>query len=143
MKVLLLSHVRCFATPRTVAHQAPLSMEFFRQEYWTGLPFPSPGDLPNPGIEPRFPALWVDSLPLSHEGSPFNFSTNTLPSAKMVSKPPVFNYLFGSLFSMQASTHIKSKTLTLHTHIQYVHTHIHTDACTHRVTHTCIPHSHI
>ena len=41
------------ATPWTVAHQAPLSMEFFRQEYWSGLPFPSPGDLPNPGIEPR------------------------------------------------------------------------------------------
>jgi len=40
--------------PWTVAHQAPLSMEFSRQEYWSGLPFPSPGDLPNPGIEPRF-----------------------------------------------------------------------------------------
>ena len=43
-----------FATPWTVACQAPLSMEFFRQEYWSGLPFPSPGDRPNPGIEPRF-----------------------------------------------------------------------------------------
>ena len=47
-------------TPRTVAHQAPLSMEFSRQEYWSGLPFPSPGDLPDPGIEPGFPALQKD-----------------------------------------------------------------------------------
>ena len=50
-------------TPWTVACQAPLSMGFFRQEYWSGLPFPSPGDLPNPGIEPRSPALQADSLP--------------------------------------------------------------------------------
>ena len=47
------SHVQLFETPWTVAHQAPLSMEFFRQEYWSGLPFPPPGDLPNPGIEPK------------------------------------------------------------------------------------------
>ena len=50
-------------TPWTVAHQAPLSMGLSRQAYWTRLPFPSPGDLPNPGIEPRSPALQVDSLP--------------------------------------------------------------------------------
>ena len=50
-------------TPWTVAHQAPLSMEFSRQEYWSELPFPSPGDLSDPGIEPRFPALQEDSLP--------------------------------------------------------------------------------
>ena len=48
--------------PWTVAHKAPLSMGFFRQEYWHGLPFPSPGDLPNPGIEPRSPALQADAL---------------------------------------------------------------------------------
>ena len=52
MKVKLLSHVRFFATPWIVAHQAPLSMGFSRQEYWSGLPCPSPGDLPDPGIEP-------------------------------------------------------------------------------------------
>ncbi|CAI9152054.1 unnamed protein product [Rangifer tarandus platyrhynchus] len=46
-----------FATPWTIAHQAPLSMEFSRQEYWSGLPFPSPGDLPDPGIEPMSPVL--------------------------------------------------------------------------------------
>ena len=55
--VLSLSRVQLFATPWTVAHQAPLSMEFSRQEYWRGLPFPSPGDLPDPGIEPVSPAL--------------------------------------------------------------------------------------
>ena len=53
----LLSHVQLFATPWTVACQAPPSMGFSRQEYWSGLPFPSPEDLPNPGIEPGSPAL--------------------------------------------------------------------------------------
>ena len=57
-----LSRVRLFATPWTVAHRAPLSMGFSRQEYWSGLPFPSPGDLPEPGIEPRSPALQEDAL---------------------------------------------------------------------------------
>ena len=50
-------------TAWTVAHQAPLSMGFSRQEYWSGLPFPSPGDLPDPGIEPGSPSLQADSLP--------------------------------------------------------------------------------
>ena len=61
-----------FATPWTVALQAPLSMGFSRQEYWSGLPFPPPGDLPGPGMEPASPmspALQADSLPLSHWGS--------------------------------------------------------------------------
>ena len=57
-----LSRVRLFATPWTVAHQAPLSMGFPRSENWSGLPFPSPGGLPKPGIEPRSPALQADSL---------------------------------------------------------------------------------
>ena len=52
-----LKHIRVFAAPWTVAHQAPLSMEFSRQEYWSGLPFPTPGDLPNPVIKPVSPAL--------------------------------------------------------------------------------------
>ena len=59
---VLLSHVQLFVTPWTVARQAPLSMKFCRQEYWSGLPFPPPEDLPNPGTEPRSPALWADSL---------------------------------------------------------------------------------
>ena len=58
-----LSHVRLSVIPWTLAPQAPLFMEFFRQEYWSGLPFPSPGDLPNPGIEPGSPALQADALP--------------------------------------------------------------------------------
>ena len=66
MKVL--SRVRIFATPWTVAHQALKSMEFSRQKYWSGLPFPSPGDLPNPGIEPGFPALQADALPSKPRG---------------------------------------------------------------------------
>ena len=57
VKVKLLSRVRLFATPRTVAYQAPPPMGFSRQKYWSGLPYPSPEDLPDSGIEPRFPAL--------------------------------------------------------------------------------------
>ena len=57
-------------TPWTVARQAPLSMRFSRQEYWSGLPFPSPGDLPDPGIEPRSPALQADSFPTELQGKP-------------------------------------------------------------------------
>ena len=57
-------------TPWTVAHQTPLSMGFSRQEYWIGLPFPSPGDLPDPGIEPRSPALQAYSLPTELWGKP-------------------------------------------------------------------------
>ena len=64
VKVKSLSHVRLFATLWTVAHQAPPSMGFSRQEYWSGLPFPSPGDLPNPGIEPQSPTLQADALTL-------------------------------------------------------------------------------
>ena len=58
------SHVQLFATPWTVAHQAPLSKEFSRQEYWSGLPCPSPENLPDPGTEPGSSALQADSLPL-------------------------------------------------------------------------------
>ena len=57
-------------TPWTVARQASLSMGFSRQEYWSGLPFPSPGDLPDPGIKPRSPALQVDALLIELRGKP-------------------------------------------------------------------------
>ena len=70
---IVFNHVWLFATPWTVAHQAPLSVGFFRQEYWSRLPFPPRGDLPDPGIEPsspKSPALQVDSLPLSYWGTP-------------------------------------------------------------------------
>ena len=64
-----LSLAQLFEAPWTVAYQAPPSMEFSRQEYWTGLRFPSPGDLPDPGIEPRSPTLQAYALHLSHQGS--------------------------------------------------------------------------
>ena len=67
------SHVRLFATQWNIAQQAPLSVGFLREEHWDGLPSPPPGDLPDPGIEPTShvaPALQVDSLLLSHLGSP-------------------------------------------------------------------------
>ena len=67
-EVKLLSRVRPFATPWTVAYQAPPSMGFSRQEYWSGLPFPSLGDLPDPGIEPRSSALQADALPSEPPG---------------------------------------------------------------------------
>ena len=59
-----LSRIQLFATPWTVAYQAPLSIGFPRQEYWSALPFPSPGHLPHPGIEPRPPAWQANSFPL-------------------------------------------------------------------------------
>ena len=74
VKVKSLSRVRLFATPWTIAHQAPPSMGFSRQEYWSGLPFPSPGDLPNPGVKPGSPALQTDALPSE---PPVKFSSVT------------------------------------------------------------------
>ena len=65
-----LSRVRLFATPWTVAHQTPPSMESPRQEYWSGLPLPFPGDLPNLGIEHGSPTLWADALLSEPPGSP-------------------------------------------------------------------------
>ena len=70
MKVKSLSLVRLFATPWTVACQAPLSVEFSRQELWSGLPFPPPRDLPDPGIKSRSPAFQADSLPSEPLGNP-------------------------------------------------------------------------
>ena len=69
MKVKSLSHVRLFPTLWTLTCQAPPSMGFSMQEYWNGLTFPSPGDLPAPGIEPRSPALQADALPTELRGS--------------------------------------------------------------------------
>ena len=66
----MLSRVQLFATPWTVAHQAPLSMGFSRQEYWSRLPFPSPGDLPHRGMEPGSPILQADSLLSEPPGEP-------------------------------------------------------------------------
>ena len=73
--MLILGHVRLFVTPWTVAHKAPLSIEFSRQEYWSGLPFPPPGDLPDPGIKslaPLYAALQADSLPTKPSRKPWD-----------------------------------------------------------------------
>ena len=70
VKVKSLSCGQLFATPWTVAYQAPPSIGFSRQEYWSGLPFPSPGDLPNPGIEPGSPALQTNTLLSETPGKP-------------------------------------------------------------------------
>ena len=71
-KVKLLSRVQLFVTPWTIVCQVPLSMEFSRLKYWSELPspFPSPGDLPDPGFEPRSPVLQEDSLPSEPPGEP-------------------------------------------------------------------------
>ena len=87
----MLSRVRFFATPWTVAHQAPLSMRFSRQEYWSGLPFPPPEDLPDPGTKPESPALTgkfftteppgkplLTGTPSNLKHSPFSFLTSVL-----------------------------------------------------------------
>ena len=74
VKVKSLSRIRLFATPWTLANQAPLSMEFSRQAYWSRVPLPSPGDLPNPGIESRSPTLQADALPSEPPGKPLALS---------------------------------------------------------------------
>ena len=90
VKVKLLSRVQLFATPWTVAYQAPPSMGFSRQEYWSGLPFPSPGDLPYPGIEPRSPAFQANALTSEPPGKPmenmicFQFFVNRLQSMNIL-----------------------------------------------------------
>ena len=76
MHAQLLSHAQLFVTPRTVAYRAPLSMGFSRQEYRSGLPFPPPGDLPDPGIEPGSPTFQADSLPSEPPGKSLKGNAN-------------------------------------------------------------------
>ena len=73
-------------TPQTAAHQAPPSMGFSRQEYWSGLPFPSPGNFPNPGIKSRSPALQADSLPTELQGKPIIIQVAQLHKFKRASQ---------------------------------------------------------
>ena len=103
-----LSCVRRFATPWTVAYQAPQSMEFSRQEYWSGLPFPSPEDRPNPGIEPRSPALQADALPSADnkchkmvQESSLNFKNVAFPLFSH------FPLRFFTLILISSTTHIR------------------------------------
>ena len=74
---------RLFATPWNIAVQAPLSIEFSRQEYCSGLPCPLSRDLPNPGIEPKSPALQADSLPAEPPGKPQNNAWNVVNPLEM------------------------------------------------------------
>ena len=91
MSAQLLSGVWLFATPWTVAHQIPLSMEFSRQEYWSGLPFPSPRDLPDPGIQPCL-------LCCRHLGCPIEFTLTVNNVQKLeISKSFIKNTLLGNL----------------------------------------------
>ena len=86
--LLLLSHfsrVRLCATPETAAHKASLSLGFSRQEHWSGLPFPSPGDLPSSGVEPASPALQADALTSEPPG------THYAEAAPKVLLPPIMS----------------------------------------------------
>ena len=99
--VQFLSGVQFFETPWTVAHQAPLSMEFSREGYWSGLPFSIPGDLPDPGIETvslASPAL--DSLPLCYLGSPIYIKTlcYQINLSSAITSISIFPYLFVAFY---------------------------------------------
>ena len=109
----LLSRVRLFVTPWTVAHQAPLSMEFSRQEYWSGLPFLSPGDLPNPGIRPWSPVLQGDSLPSEPPGKP---SSVLLMHFSLISAQLLMDLIQGFFFFFPS---IACKTFSLQTWVLY------------------------
>ena len=85
----LLSHVWLFPIPWTVDYQGPPSMEFSRQEYWSGVPFPSPGDLSDPGIEPRSPALQADALPSEAPGKPSKGSQPWILIGRIGAEAPI------------------------------------------------------
>ena len=86
VKVKSLSHVRLFATPWTVTYQATPSKGFSRQEYWSGVPLPSPGDLPDSGIKPRTPALNAKSLPSEPPGKPQLMHRNIIKDEQSASE---------------------------------------------------------
>ena len=92
VKVKSLSRLRLFVTPWTVAQQAPPSLGFSRQEYWSGLLFPSPGDLPDPGIEPRSPVLQADALISEPPGKPFLLCIKPLRKERVDGYVPLFAF---------------------------------------------------
>ena len=104
VKVKSLSHIWLFVEHHswTVVHQALPSMEFSRQEYWSGLLFPSPGDLPNPGIEPRSPTLQAESLPSEPQWKPPNIRVGSLLLLQGSSHPR--NQIWVSCFTGWFST---------------------------------------
>ena len=95
--LIFLSRVQLFVIPWTVAQQVPLSTGFSRQEYWSGLPLPSPGHLPNPGIEPGSPALHTDSLLSEPQGKPLNIGRTDQWGHCNVLCGKIFNYRLISL----------------------------------------------
>ena len=132
----LLSRVQLFATPWIVAYRAPPTMGFSRQEYWSGLPFPSPGDLPSPGIKPRYPALEADALTSEPPGKPYQIvirlserlSWTTLSKIDFYPNPitlcpltifsccvSFFFFFFGNLFIL----HFNSLTTVLWVILEY------------------------
>ena len=92
----MLSHAQLFVTLWTLARQAPLFMGFSRQEYWGGLPFPSPRDLPNPGIKPRTPALQANSLLTELQGKP-EFGLTQLSQAHSSNLDQMIHVILGHL----------------------------------------------
>ena len=90
----------CCPTPWNIAHQAPLSMGFPRQEYWSGLPFSSPGDLPDPGLNLGLLSWQVGSLPLSHQGNPI-FHINKLKEKKIIRLPQVMQKQWGHVDTLK------------------------------------------
>ena len=111
MCVQSLNHVRLFVAPWTVAYQAPLSVEFSRQEYWSVLPFPTPGNLPNPEIKPTYlesPALAGGFFTTEHPGKPRLLLTpSQKPTAVSVPSPHLsILLLFITAFYFQISKSI-------------------------------------
>ena len=117
VKVKSLSHVRLFATLWTVAHQAPQSMEFFRQEYWSGLPFPSPEDLLNLGIEPGSPSLQADALLSEPPGNltnhPYMTTGKTIALTRRIFVGKVMSLLFNILSRLVIGFLPRSKHLLI------------------------------
>ena len=89
--VRVLNSIQLFVTPQTADLQAPLSLGFPRQEYWSGLPFPSLEDLPDPGINPDLLHWQVDSLPLNHLGSPLYIHMFSLAKLSLCEQPHVLH----------------------------------------------------
>ena len=117
VKVKSLSRVWLFATPWTIAYQAPPSRGFSRQEYWSGLPFPSPGDLPDPGIKPRSPALEADTLTSEPPGKPYHLG------------PLIFQQWSPGLFSREQGSVLRQREKKCpgplkHSGVRQVHHHL-------------------
>ena len=112
-EVKSLSRVRLFATPWTVAYQAPLSMGFSRQQYWSGSPFPSPGYLPDPGIKSRSPALQTDALPSEPSGKSWEWKGEMQRNMKEIVGVMEMLYILTVKVIQLMSKRIKPYILTL------------------------------